>query len=227
MKNDVGKKLLREMREIVTAKGKSADANSQIYQSGLNHFVNEDFEQAVMIFHQIIKLNPDFAFSHYYLGRSLRRIEKYQEAIAAFEQSIKLNPLHAPSYAYLGDVFLRKNNFVKAEENFRQALNLQFDNLTALSGLANLFKKTNQDFNEITDLLKNAYFQGGKNPLILMELLSIQSFETKFYLQIGDEQLAQKSYYRAVFFYRLALHKEPENKIIRAKIEETLSHLKG
>lgn len=215
------------MREIFAAKDKSEDENSQLYKSGLNHFVNEDFEQAVTIFRQIIKLNPDFAFSHYYLARSLRRIEKFQDAIDAFEQSIKINPLHAPSYAYLGDVFFRENNLVKAEENFRQALSIQFDNLTALSGLAKLKKITDQDFNEVVNLLMAAYFQGRKNPLILMELLSIQSFEAEFYLQIGDEQLAQKSYHRAAFFYRLALHKEPENKIIRAKIEETLNYLKG
>ena len=225
MNKNAGKEMLREMREMVRVRDNSAEKELQPYQLGITLFVNEEFEQAVTAFHEAIVINPDFAFSHYYLGRSLRRIEKFQQAIAAFEQAIKLNPLHAPSLAYLGDVFLRENNFVKAEECFRQALRFQFDNLIALNGLVKLAKNTNGDFDEIVGLLKDAYFRGAKNPLLLMELFSFQTLDTEFYLQIADKQMAQKSYHRAIFFYRLALHKNAENKMIQAKIDETLNYL--
>ena len=136
-----------------------------------------------------------------------------------------MNPLHAPSHAYLGDVFFRENKSIEAEEYFRRAINLQFDNLTALSGLVRLAKNEKNEFNELAELLKDAYFRGANNQMILMELLSFQNSDPKFYLQIAEELQAQKSYHRAVFFYRLALRENPENKAIQAKLNENLKHL--
>ena len=225
MKRDAGKKMLQEMREIVRVRDSSVEKELQPYQLGITLFVNEEFEQAVKAFHEAIALNSDFAFSHYYLGRCLRRIEKFQEAIAAFETSIKLNPLHAPAYAYLGDVFLRENKLVKAEKYFRQALHLQSDNLIALSGLIKFIKNTGGDLDEMAGLLKDAYWRGAKNPLILMELGSFQALETEFCLQVADDQMEQRSYHRALFFYRLALQKNAKNKMIQAKVDETLNYL--
>ncbi len=212
------------MREIVRVKNSYA-GGLQPFQIGIDLFVNEDFAEAVTAFHQAIILKPDFAFSHYYLGRSLKRIEKYREAVAAFEQAIRLNPHHAPSYAYLGDVFLRENKFVEAEEYFRRALYLRFDNLTALSGLVKLTKNINGDLNEIAELLKVAYFRGGKNPILLMELFSFQPPETELCLRIAEEQIAQKYYHRAVFSYRLAWRGKPEDQSIQTKIDETLKSI--
>ena len=223
-----GKKMLREMREMVRVRNESAkEENLQPHQAGINLFVNEEFEQAAAAFRQGILLSPDFVFSHYYLGRCLRRLGKYSEAIAAFRQALRLNPLHTPSHAYLGDVFLRENNFAQADFCFRRALELQFDNLTALTGLVKLARNKYNDLDEVAELLKGAYFRGAKNPLLLMELLSIWEPEAKFCEQVADELLHQKSYHRALFFYRLALRYESENKTIRIKINETLRHLNG
>jgi len=223
-----GKKMLREMREMVRVRNKSANTEDlQPHQAGINLFVNEEFERAATAFRQAILLNPDFIFSHYYLGRCLRRLGKYSEAIVAFRQALRLNVLHTPSHAYLGDVFLRENNFAQADCCFRRALELQFDNLTALSGLVKLARNKYNDLEEVAELLKDAYFRGAKNPLLLMELLSIQAPEAKFCEQIADELMNQKSYHRALFFYRLALRKESENKTIRLKINETLRYLNG
>ena len=97
-KND-GKKMIREMREMIRARNKSV-RELEPYQAGMYFLVNEDFERSAASFQLAIKQNPHFAFSHYYLGRSLRRLGKYQEALAAFAKAIKLNSLHAPSYAY-------------------------------------------------------------------------------------------------------------------------------
>jgi tetratricopeptide (TPR) repeat protein len=225
MKKDAGKQMLQEMREMIRVKNESPDIELQPYPSGIIFFVNEDFEQAVAAFQRAIVLKPDFAFSHYYLGRSLRRMERYQESIAAFEQALELNPLHAPSFAYLGNVLIEENRFIEAENCFHQALNLQFDNVIALSGLVKLAKNTNRDFNEIANLLKDAYFRGTKNPLLLMELFSIQALDTELCLCLANQSADQKFYHRAAFFYHLTLNKNPENKIIQAKIDETLDHL--
>lgn len=221
-----GKKMLREMREMVRVRNRSAkEEDFQPSQRGINLFVNEEFDQAVSAFQQAIKLNPDFAFSHYYLGRCLRRLGKYQEAIAAFEKAIKINSLHSPSHAYLGDVFLRENNFAQADECFRRALHFQFDNLTALRGLIKLAGDKYIEIEEVAELLKDAYLLGAKNPLLLMELLSFQAPEANFCLQIADGLLFQKTYHRALFFYRLALREDPENKSIQLKVDETLRYL--
>ena len=73
-KND-GEKMIREMREMIRARNKSV-RELEPYQAGMYFLVNEDFERSAASFQLAIKQNPHFAFSHYYLGRSLRRLGK-------------------------------------------------------------------------------------------------------------------------------------------------------
>ena len=223
MNENDAKKMLQDLREMVHVKNQSAK-NLEPYQSGINLFVNEEFEKAVEAFRQAIEITPNFPFSHYYLGRSLRRLGKFREAIITLNRAIELNPLHAPSHAYLGNIFLFEQNFIKAEKYFRQALDLQFDNIIALKGLVKLAKNRFEKFSELAEFLKNAYFKGGNNPIFLMELFSFQNPDTELCLEITDHLNAQKSFHRAAFFYRLVLRETPENTIVQAKIDQVLNH---
>jgi tetratricopeptide (TPR) repeat protein len=219
--DETGKRLLREMHAIVRA----GDADQQVpFQSGVDLFVNEEFEQAINAFRQAIDLSPDFAFAHYYLARSLRRVGIYDGALESLSRAIELNPVHAPSHAYMGDIFLRQGKLAEAEDSFRRALDLQFDNATALSGLVKLAKTGNGNLDEIAGLLKDAYFRGSNNPILLMELFSFQPAGSEISLRIAA-LAAQNSHGRALFFYRMALREGPTNEALQEKIDEALKHL--
>jgi len=221
MKDNVAKETLRQMREAIRSQNGSLRDTSP-YGAGLTLFLNHEFEKAANLFEQATRLNPDFAFAYYYAGRSYRGLGRYSEAKAMLERSANLNPFHASSHAYLGDILLKEDKLAEAEECFREAIRLQFDNQTALKGLAQLAKQRQVEIEPVAEILRNAYLQGVRNPLFLMELFSLQAPDLEFCLTLAEEQFGKGSFHRAGFFYRLALDREPNNETIHARYRECL-----
>jgi len=80
-------------------------------------------------YRKAIRIDPDDADAHYYLGLAYGKSGKHQEAIAPIKQAIKINPdlelAHynlACRYSLLGDVS-------KALKSLGKAIDLGFDNI--------------------------------------------------------------------------------------------------
>ncbi|WP_339379481.1 tetratricopeptide repeat protein [Okeania hirsuta] len=51
---------------------------------------SQDYLQAIIMFRQVIKKNPDRADAHYKMGLALHRRERVREARKSFERALKL-----------------------------------------------------------------------------------------------------------------------------------------
>jgi tetratricopeptide (TPR) repeat protein len=225
MKESAGKEMVRQMREMIDSRNDSLTAISP-YRSGLNLLLDHDFEGALVHFNQSIELHPNFPFAYYYAGRSYLGLGRYSEAAAVLRQAIKLNPLHAPTHAHLGDIFLRQGKLAAAEKCLRKAVRLQFDNQTALKGLAELAKRKRIETKPVAELLRNAYFQGDRNPFFLMALFSLRSPDREFLFALAEDLFREKFFCRAAFFYRAALNGKSADETIHAKYKACLEKIR-
>lgn len=65
---------------------------SSAYQQGLKAYQNGRFDEAVQAFSEALRLLPQSAELHYYLGASLVQLQNYASARSHFEQVIALEP---------------------------------------------------------------------------------------------------------------------------------------
>jgi tetratricopeptide (TPR) repeat protein len=223
MNEIAAKEMLRKMAGLIREREPSTGVS--LYRHGLELFRDRAFEAALDCFLSSTKVDPDFAFAFYYAGRAYRSLGNFAEARAAFERSVALNSYHAPSRAYLGDVFLKEDNLIEAEKCFREAINLQPDNRLALGSLARLAKQGSVEKQTVIELLRAAYFQGSREPTLLMELFSLQSPDNEMCITLGDELFREQSFYRAAFFYWAALDQGVEEHNVRLKYEECIELL--
>ena len=79
-------------------------------------------DEAIALYHQVIEINPNFAWGYYNLGDAFFRQGKLNEAINAFSEAVKLNP-KSPFFQYaLAEAMGQNNQLDKAISNLFKAL---------------------------------------------------------------------------------------------------------
>ena len=73
------------------------DANQLLKQGKL--------EEAIATYQKAIQQNPQFAWSHHYLGEALAKVGRFEEAIAALRQALAISPQSPWSLYKLGVIF--------------------------------------------------------------------------------------------------------------------------
>ncbi len=71
---------------------------SSSFDAGLRFFNKADYQNAISMFQQVLKTEPDAADVYYYIGESYRLQEDFQNARSAYQTAININPDFAPSY---------------------------------------------------------------------------------------------------------------------------------
>ena len=82
-------------------------------------------EEAVNYFEQAIRIQTDFAPTHYNLGCVYMRLKKFKKAINPIEQVVRLQPQNAEARLLLGQPYLLGND--------KQSAQNQYKNLAALN----------------------------------------------------------------------------------------------
>jgi tetratricopeptide (TPR) repeat protein len=72
-----------------------------------------------------LRHNPDFADTHYNLGRALQEMGHTDEALAAYRRAIQLNPRNARAFDNLAALQAAGGRLDEAERNLREAIRLQ------------------------------------------------------------------------------------------------------
>jgi tetratricopeptide (TPR) repeat protein len=83
-----------------------------------------DYDEAIAIFQDLIKLNPRHAIALNNLGSALFKVGRYKEAEACFYRAIKVKADYADPHSNLGNLLLLRGYFVDAERSFRYALKI-------------------------------------------------------------------------------------------------------
>ena len=84
-------------------------------------------EEAILAYHQLIWIKPDYADAYYYRGEAKYALGKYESAMADFDEVIRINP--ADPYAYLkrANVKCALGQYEAAIADFDRSIRLKVD----------------------------------------------------------------------------------------------------
>ena len=126
-------------------------------------------DEAIALYHQVIEINPNFAWAYNNLGDAFVKQRKFSDAISVFERAIQISPKTASYYYSLGKIFVEKNNLNKAINYFQQAIEIQPGFHLAKQALEKLYNKQQENSSlweltfktsEISNLFSPFNFEG-------------------------------------------------------------------
>ncbi len=116
--------------------GQSAE---KLNNEGNEAFANQDYEGAMMAYHQAQEEAPELAEPHYNAANTHYRQADYEQAQQEIEQALVSEegqgPLDQNSYYNLGNVFFQTEQYETAIEAYKEALRLDPDDLQAKQNL--------------------------------------------------------------------------------------------
>lgn len=96
------------------------------YNIALIYYRQDLLEQSAAELQESIALNPDYLYSHFWLGIVAIELEDYQSAVEQFENTLKINPEFYDSFYYIGLAYERSGrNPEKAASLYKRYLLLQ------------------------------------------------------------------------------------------------------
>jgi tetratricopeptide (TPR) repeat protein len=84
----------------------------------------QDYESALQLWEQCLKIDPQFALAYYNLGLTYRAMGRTFKAISAYQQTIKLNPDYPWAYQNLAILLLKQGQIEDSAKAFQKAISL-------------------------------------------------------------------------------------------------------
>ncbi len=81
-------------------------------------FSLQNLRRAMSACRKALKLNPDNADAHFWLGRIELVRQREQDAISAFEKATEINPEHLTAQRYLSSLLFNRNDFEGAARSY-------------------------------------------------------------------------------------------------------------
>ncbi len=158
------------------------------------------FEQAIELFQQRIRLDPNNDEAYYYVGLSCRQLDRISEAIAAMRQARDLAPDKADRHFWLGLLYVQTDSTAEAETEFQQAVDLDPSN-SGNKAIApqrlGYFRLLRKEYAGAIERLEQAAEINGRDPATLLWL-------GQAYQNSGNRG-------KAVEYYRRLLQVDPGN----------------
>lgn len=83
------------------------DAAEALFNQGINLSLTQNYQNAVEVFQQSLRMNPNHAVVWYNLGRAYSKLPSgQQEAIAAYKKAVTINPKFSVAWFELGQLYL-------------------------------------------------------------------------------------------------------------------------
>ena len=106
---------------------------------------SNNLKVAENLYKEILKTNPDHAFSHSNLGIIFKQLGENRKAINYFQKTIQINPNYEQAHNNLGVVFNELGEDQKAIGYFQKAIAIQPNYADAHYNLGTVFKKLKKD----------------------------------------------------------------------------------
>ena len=84
----------------------------------------QEFQNAIKLLKQAIKIKPEFIAAHNNLGNVYQELGKYQEAMSCYQEAIELNPKYAEAHYNLGFVNQELGKNQEAVSCYQRAIEL-------------------------------------------------------------------------------------------------------
>lgn len=177
------------------AENTSPESSLVLYNVGLIHQENKQYDLAVEKYLKAIKINPDYAGVHNNLGIVYQITGKYDEAESEYQQAIRYNPHLAQAFDNLGGLYYLQGKYEQAGKAFLSAIKLSdlpsaHNNLGSLYYAQGLYDQAGEEFAKARR----------KDPYMVSAMVNLGSY----YLKAGDFDKAETE-------YREALRLDPGN----------------
>jgi len=106
---------------------KHNESLKEVFRSGMDAFVKDDFSESVAEFTKAIEIDPDFALAYVSRGAALMKLIRIEESIADFDHAIELDPDYPKAYHLRGLARIEVEDHEGALEDFGNAIHLDPD----------------------------------------------------------------------------------------------------
>ena len=101
----------------------------------------QEYQTAIELLKQAIKIKPEFIEAHNNLGNAFQELGKYQEAASCYQRAIKLNPEYVEAQYNLGKVFQELGKYQEAASVYQKVIQIDFKYIKAHNNLGNVFQE--------------------------------------------------------------------------------------
>ncbi|MCP4098030.1 MAG: tetratricopeptide repeat protein [Planctomycetaceae bacterium] len=108
----------------LVANGCWAERAKTELQEGLKSSNEGDYQNAILSFTNVIRLEPGMAEAHYYRGLARYQVGLYEEAIADYSRAILIQPVFPEAFLNRGLARHRLGDYQAAIEDMEQAIEL-------------------------------------------------------------------------------------------------------
>jgi S1-C subfamily serine protease len=93
------------------------------------------YEELMKHLRMRVKISPNNAMAHFYLGLASQRLSRGNEAIEAYKEAIRIEPEDPDFYYNLGVSYIRLGNYNEAIKAFKETLRIKPDDAKAILNL--------------------------------------------------------------------------------------------
>ncbi len=115
----------RNYQKVLDLDQSELSAEAAFYLARL--VTEDDLDEAIRLYQESIRLNPQAPAAHFELGLILRERRDLQGALNEFETAFRLDPNSANLLNEVGDTHLMADNLAQAKSAFRRAAELEPD----------------------------------------------------------------------------------------------------
>lgn len=113
-----------------------------LYQVALFYYRQEAWRDAIPLFQKVIKLNPDHASAHNYLGTIFRSMGCNLDALKSFRKSLEIDPDYSVGYLNLSYTYFDLNEITRAIYFCKEAIRCEPECEEPLFWLGHLYYQT-------------------------------------------------------------------------------------
>ncbi len=90
----------------------------------MDAFQRADYDQAIVAFDKLIRLDPNHSEAHRWRGDALLNKHEFDKALSEYDEAIRLDPKNGMAYCGRGAASTEKGEFDKAIASFDEAIRL-------------------------------------------------------------------------------------------------------
>lgn len=129
---------------IACSIGVEAQQGSEILIQANRATLERNYEEAIRLYGQFIKLNPNDFRGYFNRGTTEYNAAMYDEAIKDFTQTLSLNPIYKEAYYFRGQCYAQQKNYELALADYNKILVKEPGNISFLKLRSEVYINLNQ-----------------------------------------------------------------------------------